>query len=202
MCGAPRLGTFSSFEAKAVNVGRNTYLATDLGGDQAALEELTPLVYQQLRQIAQRQVSSQPDAWRWEATGLVHDVYIRLIGEAAITWKDRVHFFATVATAMRRVLVDKARELKSLKRGGQQQQADLTLSWFGQDDPGFDLIDLNDALERLKELSPRQARLVELRFFGGLTEDDAAEVLGVSRRTAAGDWAMAKAWLYRELNRE
>ncbi len=130
----------------------------------------------------------------------MHDVYIRLIGEAAITWKDRVHFFATVATAMRRVLVDKARELKSLKRGGQQQQADLTLSWFGQDDPGFDLIDLNDALERLKELSPRQARLVELRFFGGLTEDDAAEVLGVSRRTAAGDWAMAKAWLYRELN--
>jgi len=169
-------------------------------GDRAAVEELTPLIYQQLRQIAQNQLTSENDARQWDATELVHEAYMRLIGDKPIDWKDRAHFFATAATAIRRVLVDNARKRNSQKRGGDSQQADLTLSLFGRNDLGFELIDLDDALHRLRELNERQAKLVELRFFGGLTQDEAAELLGVSRRTVSGDWAMARAWLYRELN--
>ncbi len=170
------------------------------GGESAAVEELTPLVYQQLRQIAQNQLHSENDARRWDATELVHEAFVRLIGDEPVNWKDRAHFFATAATAIRHVLVDKARKLKSKKRGGGAAQVDLTLSGFGKEDLGFELMELDDALCRLKELNERQAKLVELRFFGGLTQDEAAELLGVSRRTVAGDWAMAKAWLYRELS--
>ena len=169
-------------------------------GDRDAVGELTPLVYQQLRQIAQRQLHSDADARNWDATELVHEAYIRLIGDAPVAWKDRVHFFAMASTAIRRVLVDHARQRKSQKRGGDAEQVNLTLSGLGREDARFELLDLDDALTRLKELSPRQATLVELRFFGGLTQDEAAESLGVSRRTVAGDWAMARAWLHRELS--
>lgn len=169
-------------------------------GDQLAAEELAPLVYQQLRKIAQNQLSAPNDARRWDATELVHEAYIRLIGNDAIGWKDRAHFFATAATAIRRILVDHARMQQSQKRGGGAAKADLSLADLGENDLGFELLDLDDALKRLKELNQRQAKLVELRFFGGLTQDEAAELLGVSRRTVAGDWAMARAWLYRELN--
>jgi RNA polymerase sigma factor (TIGR02999 family) len=168
-------------------------------GDQAAIEELTPLVYQQLRQIAQNQLTAEQDARRWDATELVHEAYIRLIGDSPVNWKDRVHFFATAATAIRRVLVDNARKQNSLKRGGEPRQAELSLDTFGRDELGFELMDLDDALDRLDQVNQRQAKLVELRFFGGFTQDEAAELLGVSRRTVAGDWAMARAWLYREL---
>ena len=169
-------------------------------GDQQAVDELLPLVYQQLRQVAQRQLSSENDARRWDATELVHEAYLRLVGDTPVGWKDRAHFFATAATAIRRVLVDNARKQKSLKRGGDAKQADLSLSGFGKEDIGFELIDLDEALDRLRQLSERQARLVELRFFGGLTQDETAELLGVSRRTVIGDWAMARAWLFRELS--
>ena len=170
-------------------------------GEQSAVEELTPLVYQQLRQVAQRQLSSENDARRWDATELVHEAYLRLIGDAQIAWRDRAHFFATAATAIRRVLVDNARKLKAKKRAGEVAEAniDIDLRGFGREDLGFELLDLDDALERLRVLSERQARIVELRFFGGLTQDEVAELLGVSRRTIAGDWAMARAWLFREL---
>jgi len=169
-------------------------------GEQQAASELAPLVYQQLRQIAQRQLSAENDARRWDATELVHEAYVRLVGNAQISWQDRAHFFATAATAIRRVLVDNARERKAHKRGGDRRAVDLDLDHFGRDDNRFELLDLDDALERLKALSQRQARIVELRFFGGLTQDEVAELLGVSRRTVAGDWAMARAWLFRELN--
>ena len=171
-------------------------------GDAAARAELTPLVYQELRQIAQRQLGAERDERGWDATELVHEAYLRLLGNAPINWKDRAHFFATAATAIRRVLVDNARKANAQKRGGSGQRVDLTLAGFGAEDLGFELIELDEALERLKEMSPRQARLVELLFFGGLTQQEAAELLEVSRRTVAGDWAMARAWLYRELNRE
>lgn len=168
-------------------------------GDRAAVDELTPLVYQQLRRIAQRQLVSENDARRWDATELVHEAYIRLLGDSPVSWKDRAHFFATAATAIRRVLVDNARKQKSNKRGGDARQVGLSLDGFGKEDLGFELMELDDALDRLKQLSERQAKLVELRFFGGLTQDEVAELLGVSRRTVAGDWAMARAWLFREL---
>ena len=171
-------------------------------GERAAVDELTPLVYQQLRKIAQNQIHAENDARRWDATELVHEAFIRMIGDSPVSWKDRAHFFASAATAIRRVLVDNARKLRSQKRGGAAAKVDLTLSGFGKEDLGFELIELDDALRRLRTLSERQAQLVELRFFGGLTQDEAAEILEVSRRTVAGDWAMAKAWLYRELSTE
>lgn len=170
-------------------------------GEAAAASELTPLVYQQLRQIAQRQLRAENDARRWDATELVHEAYLRLIGDVPVDWKDRAHFFATAATAIRRVLVDNARKANAQKRGGNQPQVELDLQGFGKEDVGFELLDLDDALERLQQLSERQAQVVEMSFFGGLTHDEIAELLGVSKRTVAGDWAMARAWLYRELNR-
>ena len=168
-------------------------------GDQSAAHELTPLVYQQLRQIAQRALSSENDARRWDATELVHEAYLRMMGDEVVGWKDRVHFFATAATVIRRVLVDAARSRKSQKRGGDAQQAGLDVNGLSREELGFELLELDEALQRLRQLNERQARLVELRFFGGLTQDEAAELLGVSRRTVAGDWVMARAWLYREL---
>lgn len=169
-------------------------------GDRAAAEELTPLVYQRLRQIAQRQLISENDARRWDATELVHEAYLRMIGDVAISWKDRAHFFAVAATAIRHVLVDNARKRNSQKRGGTARQVDVDLHGFGREELGFELLDLDDALNRLKVLNERQAKIVELRFFGGLTQDEVAELLGISRRTVAGDWAMARAWLFRELS--
>ena len=171
------------------------------GGNTAAADELVPLVYQQLRQIAQKQLAAD-DARRWDATEIVHEAYMRIVGDAPVSWKDRAHFFAVAATAIRRVLVDSARKEKSQKRGGQRKHANLSLDGFGKKDVGFELIDLDEALDRLRELSERQAKLVELRFFGGLTQDEAAELLGVSRRTVVADWAVARAWLFRELSQE
>ena len=169
-------------------------------GDQRAVEQLTPLVYQQLRRIAQNQLSQENDARRWDATELVHEAYLRLIGAVPISWQDRAHFFATAAQAMRRVLIDHARQQKSLKRGGQIAHVDIPLDTLGTLASDVDLLALDEALNNLKELNERQAKLVELRFFGGLSENEAASLLGVSRRTVAADWAMARAWLFRELN--
>ena len=168
-------------------------------GDEGAKDELVPLVYQQLRKIAQNQLAGEACP-QVDATELVHEAYVRLIGPAQIEWQDKSHFFATAATAIRRVLVDGARKANTLKRGGGASRAELTLSSLGREDLGSGLIELDEALERLKQLSERQAKLVELRVFGGMTQNESAELLGVSRRTVAGDWAMAKAWLYRELS--
>ncbi|MEM8668490.1 MAG: ECF-type sigma factor [Planctomycetota bacterium] len=174
-------------------------------GDSRAIEELTPLVYRQMRQIANRQLEREQDRRNWDATELVHEAYLRMIGDQPVSWKDRAHFFATAATVIRHVLVDDARKIKSQKRGGGAKRVSVIPDAFGRDtaiardEMGFELLDLDDALCRLKDLHPRQARLVELRFFGGVTQDEAAELLGVSKRTVAGDWAMARAWLYRQL---
>lgn len=169
-------------------------------GDRDAIQELAPLVYQQLRQIAQQQLHAKNDQRRWDATELVHEAYLRMIGDHPVGWKDRAHFFAAAATVIRHVLVDDARKAQSQKRGGGRQPVSVTPDYFGRDELGFALLDLDDALCQLRELNERQARLVELRFFGGLTQDEAAELLGVSRRTVAGDWRMARAWLYRKLD--
>lgn len=168
-------------------------------GDRDAVGDLTPLVYGQLRVIADRLLGDQ-DARQFDATEIVHEAYLRLLGDQPIAWKDRVHFFATASVAIRRLLVDAARKRKSQKRGGDAQRVDVDWVGFSDRHQPVDLLALDDALERLGELSPRQAALVELRFFGGLSQDEAAETLGVSRRTVAGDWAMARAWLQRELS--
>ncbi|MEM0927210.1 MAG: ECF-type sigma factor, partial [Planctomycetota bacterium] len=161
--------------------------------------ELTPLVYQQLRQIASAVLAGE-DVQRFDATEMVHEAYLRLIGDADVKFLDRTHFFATAATVIRRVLVDEARKRRTQKRGGHASRVELDVVGMTDREQNIELLTLNQALEELAELSPRQATLVELRFFGGLTQEEAAQSLGVSRRTVAGDWAMARAWLQRKLN--
>ena len=168
-------------------------------GEPKVLEELTPLVYQQLRQIAQNQLQEQ-DARRWDATELVHEAYLRLVGDVPVDWKNRTHFFAVAAKVIRQILVDEARKQGAQKRGGDYRQANVDLQGLVQNQSQIDLVALDEALTRLAELNERQAKLVELRFFGGLSQAEAAEFLNVSRRTVAGDWAMARAWLFRELS--
>ena len=169
-------------------------------GDGEAKESLVPLVYQQLRQIAQRQLGER-DAIQWDATELVHEAYLRMAGDQPVSATNRNHFYAIAANVIRRLLVDHSRRIKSKKRGGQNRVGkEVNPEILEQSDGSFDLRELDDALEKLSQLNQRQAKLVELRFFGGLTESEAAEILGVSRRTAAGDWVMAKAWLFRELS--
>lgn len=181
-----------------------TELLTRLSrGDRSAGDELTPLVYERLREIAARQLGDE-DARQFDATEIVHEAYLKLLGPTPIAWTDRTHFFATASKVIRQVLVDAARRRKRLKRGGDAVQETLreAVHCVGHTDGGrqVELLALDQALNELARRSPRQAQLVEMRFFGGLTQDEAAEALGVSRRTVAGDWAMARAWLQHELN--
>lgn len=134
-----------------------------------------------------------------DATEVVHEAYLRLLGDSPIAWKDRAHFFATASTVIRRILVDAARRRMAKKRGGDAESVPLEMIGTTDRNNPIDVLMLDEALRQLAELSPRQATLVELRFFGGLTQDEAAQLLGVSRRTVAGDWAMARAWLQRQL---
>lgn len=168
------------------------------GGNQDAVDELVPLVYDQMRQIATGAVRREP-AGGCDPTELVHEAYIRLIAGENLEWKSRSHFFGVCAVVIRRILVDQARSRNRQKRGGQFGKVELEAGDMSPPKSTVDLVALDDALQELQRLSPRQAKLVELRFFGGLTETEAAEVLQVSRRTAAGDWAMARAWLRTQL---
>ncbi|MEM9595661.1 MAG: sigma-70 family RNA polymerase sigma factor [Acidobacteriota bacterium] len=167
-------------------------------GDGGALEHLTPLIYGELRSIAQNAFRGERRDHTLQSTALVHETFLRLVDQRRVQWRNRAHFFAIAARLMRRLLVDHARSHRASKRGGGQL---LTLA----EDPAVapaadvDLIALDDALRRLSELDPRQARLVELRFFGGLTVPESAEVLGLSPATVKREWSMAKAWLFGRL---
>ena len=168
-------------------------------GSEQAFDEMLPLVYDQMRQMAALALRREPSG-SCDPTELVHEAYLRLIGNENLAWKNRSHFFAACAVVIRRILVDQARARKRLKRGGQLEQVTLQSNDLAQTTSNVDLIALDEALIQLESLAPRQAKLVELRFFGGLTESEAAEVLQVSRRTVAGDWAMARAWLKSKLD--
>ncbi|MEM6471991.1 MAG: ECF-type sigma factor [Planctomycetota bacterium] len=168
-------------------------------GDAGATGELTPLVYDQLRQIASNVLAGE-DVKRFDATEMVHEAYLRLLSGSEVSFQDRTHFFASAATVIRRVLVDEARKRRTLKRGGNASRVELDFVGMTDQHHNIELLTLDQALKELAELSPRQATLVELRFFGGLTQEEAARSLGISRRTVAGDWAMARAWLQRKLN--
>lgn len=167
-------------------------------GQSRAIEQLVPLVYDQMRQIAAGALRREPAAG-CDPTELVHEAYIRLIGNEHLAWKSRSHFYAACAVVIRRILVDQARAKNRQKRGGQHEKQNVHVNEIENPERPVDLIALDDALKELERLSPRQAKLVELRFFGGLTEEESAEVIQVSRRTVAGDWAMAKAWLRSQL---
>jgi RNA polymerase sigma factor (TIGR02999 family) len=171
-------------------------------GDRLAAERLLPLVYDELRTLASRRLGREAAGQSLEATALVHEAYLRLVGgEPGQRWDGRGHFFAAAAEAMRRILVDRARDRRRLKRGGGRGRVDLDLGSVPLDGPGDDLIDLDEALTDLGREDPLCARLVMLRFFAGLTQAEAAEALGLARRTADRHWAYARAWLYERLRR-
>ena len=173
------------------------------GGNQAALEALTPLVHQELRRIAARCMAGERPGHILQATALVNEAYLRLIDWKDVQWQNRAHFFAVASQIMRRVLVDVARTRDREKRGGGQLHVSLSEAAGVADGPlarGVDLIALDDALKTLETLSARQARVIELRFFGGLSLEEAAHVLDVSVGTVRRDWSLAQAWLFRELS--
>jgi RNA polymerase sigma factor (TIGR02999 family) len=181
--------------------------ATDLllracAGDASALANVFPLVYDELRHLAHRQLRHEPDGHTLSTTALVHEAYIRLIDQTRVQWNGRAHFMAIAATAMRRILIDRARSHRSVKRGGALRRVPLDNVQLATEERADLLIALDDALGRLKELDERQAHVVECRFFGGMTEEETAEALGIGLRTAKRDWAKARSWLYQEIYRE
>lgn len=181
--------------------GEVTLLLQELSaGNRHALEELVPLVYGQLRAIAQRQLAGEADGHTLNATALVHEAYLRIAQLKRIEWRDRVHFFAIASRAIRRVLVDYAVRRNARKREGAHRRIDLTSVPIFDDTDLDGLLSLNQALDRLQDLEPRHVRVVECRFFGGMTLDETAEALDVSKATVKRDWVLARAWLNRELS--
>jgi RNA polymerase sigma factor (TIGR02999 family) len=169
-------------------------------GDPAAFDQVMPLVYDELHRLAARYLAGERAAVSYQATALVNELCVRLLGWGGIHWKNRAHFFGVSAQMMRRVLVDIARKRRAERRGGPNpQQVRLDEVDVPVSEPDRDLLAIDDALEALAVEDPRKARVVELRFFGGLSVDEAAEALGISPRTVDKEWAFARAWLYRLL---
>ncbi len=170
-------------------------------GDQAALEKLTPLVYQELHRLAQGYLRGERPGNLLQTTALVHEAYLRLVGASQRRWQNRAHFFAVSAQLMRHILVDFARARRNHKRGGGALRVSLDEALNVVSGHNVELVALDDALRDLARLDERQSKVVELRFFGGLTEGEIAEVLKVSPRTVSSDWSLARSWLLRELSR-
>ena len=181
-------------------------------GDPHAAEQLLPLVYGELRKLAAQKLAQEKPGQTLEATALVHEAYIRLVpppkspasqgGAGGVRWDSRGHFFAAAAEAMRRILLNRARDRKRLKRGGDRQRIDLDKIELGLESNDDQLIALDEALEKLTVEDRLSAQLVKLRFFAGLTLREAAESLGIAQRTAERQWAYARAWLYNQLRRD
>jgi RNA polymerase sigma factor (TIGR02999 family) len=169
-------------------------------GDARAADQLLPLVYQELRRLAAQKISREPPGQTLQATALVHEAYIRLVGPEAQNFSGRTHFFAAAAEAMRRILIDNARRKQRLKHGGGRQKVDLNNAEIAVEAPSDDLIALDEALERLAQKDKVKADLVKLRYFAGLTLEQAAGLLNLPERTAKRYWAHARAWLYRQVN--
>jgi len=169
------------------------------GGDDAALDQLTPLVHQELRRIARRHMAHERAGHVLQPTALVNEAYLRLVDIRRVRWNDRVHFFAVAARLMRRILVDDARARGYQKRGGGRLQVTLDDQTLGTNDRSENFVALDDALTALAAVDPRRSRVVELRFFGGLSVEETATVLKVSPETVTRDWRLAKTWLLREL---
>lgn len=158
-----------------------------------------PLIYEQLRALATDALRRERPDHTLQPTALVHEAYLRLVDQTHSTWQDRAHFFAVAATTIRRILIDHARKHRALKRGGDQLHLTIQPGDGAESSRALELISLSEALERLSTMDDRKSRVVELRYFGGLDIKQVAEVLGVSHATVERDWAMAKAWLYRDL---
>jgi RNA polymerase sigma factor (TIGR02999 family) len=178
-----------------------TQLLLDWGrGDRSALDRLMPLVYTELRALAERSLRHEPSGHTLQGTALVHEAYLKLVDQRQVRWQDRAHFFAVAAQLMRRILVDHARRHGAAKRGRGRPTLPLEEAEVpAAPTPLIDWLALDEALDRLAALDARQARIVELRFFGGLTIEETAEVLQISQATVKNEWSLARAWLYREL---
>jgi RNA polymerase sigma factor (TIGR02999 family) len=177
-------------------------LAAWRSGDPAALDELTRLVHEELHRLAKRYMAGERPGHLLQPTALVNELWVRLLGGRSVEWRNRAHFFGLAAGMMRRILVDFARAQRRKKRGGKAVQVPLSEAVEAAPSArGADLVALDEALQALEQLSPRQARVVELRFFGGLSLEETAEALEVSVGTVRRDWSLAEAWLFRELDR-
>jgi RNA polymerase sigma factor (TIGR02999 family) len=181
--------------------GEITQILRDFKRDQlAAQDRLIPLVYRELRRIAAAHLRRENAGHSLQPTALVHEAYLRLVDVNRIDWQSRAHFFCIASTEMRRVLVDHARARDASKRGGGASNLQFDEALFLAPGQPPEIIALDDALNRLALLDGRQAKIVEMRFFGGMTEEEAGDVLGISVRTVKRDWRMAKAWLFKELS--
>ena len=169
-------------------------------GDQNALEQLLPLIYEECRRLAARQLRREREDHTLNATALVHELYFKLVDQRSVTWQNRAQFFALAAQLMRRILVDYARARNTRKRGGSAIVLTMSPDIAQADDPAAgDILAIDEALQRLAAIDSEQVRIIELRFFAGLTVEETAHVLGRSPRTIKREWQLAKAWLYREL---
>ena len=168
-------------------------------GDEGALERLIPLVYRELHQIARRHMGHEGAGHSLQATALINEAYLRLVDANDVEWHDRAHFLAVGARVMRRILVDHARSRRAEKRGGHAANVTFDEALVVTNEPGQDFVALDDALGALAKFDERKSRVIELRYFGGLSVEDTASVLKVSPATVMGDWRLAKAWLRREI---
>ncbi|MCI0335683.1 MAG: sigma-70 family RNA polymerase sigma factor [Planctomycetes bacterium] len=169
-------------------------------GDHAAADQLLQVVYDELRKLAAQKLAHERPGQTLQATALVHEAYVRLVGSADEHWDSRGHFFAAAAESMRRILVENARHKRSRRAGGEWRRVALSDVQVAAPQPGVDVLALSDALERLESRDPRKATLVKLRYFAGLTNQEAADALGISSATADNDWAYAKSWLKMQLS--
>jgi RNA polymerase sigma factor (TIGR02999 family) len=170
-------------------------------GDQAALDQILPLVYDELRRLARSYLRRERSDHTLQPTALVHEAYIRLIDQHSVTWQNRAHFFGIASQMMRRILVNHALSRAAAKRGGLAQKLSLDEAVGLSDQPEVDLIALDHALQELEALDSRQSRIVELRYFGGLTIEETAEVLGLSPATVKREWSTARLWLRRQITK-
>jgi len=201
-------------ESRAMRTPADDLAANDLTGllvdwahgDKAALEQLTPLVYDEIRRIAHRYVQREREGQTLETTALVNEAYLRLAGSQRVEWQNRAHFFAVTAQVMRHILIDHARRRQYVKHGGEVQRVSFdaaTRDAAVMSRPrAAELLALDEALNELAKIDPRKSRVVELRYFGGLSIEETAEVLEISAMTVRRDWRAAKAWLFKAVNRE
>lgn len=169
-------------------------------GEPKAAEELLPLVYDELRKLAAHRMSHEPPGNTLQPTALVHEAWLRLVASDQQTWQNRAHFFGAAAEAMRRILIESARRKRALRHGGNQQRLDIDKLEIAAPTPDEELLAISDALEKFSTLDEAKAKLVKLRYFAGLTIEEAASILGISRATAKRWWTYARAWLYQQVH--
>jgi RNA polymerase sigma-70 factor, ECF subfamily len=169
-------------------------------GDREALDHLLPLIYSELRRLASYHLQSERKNHTLQPTALVHEAYLRMVNQRDVNWKNRAHFFALASEMMRRILVNHARDRAAAKRGGHAQRVSLSVADEGEKQDNIDVVALDHALTKLADQDQRKSRVVELKFFGGLTTKEIAEVLDISHATVEREWTIARAWLFREIS--